>query len=44
MRRGADTLLASARFWGHPGLHRQQAFALRFLARELAGAADRFLQ
>jgi hypothetical protein len=24
----------------HPGLHRQQALALHFLARELAGAAD----
>jgi hypothetical protein len=37
-------LLASARFWGHPGLHRQQALALHFLARELAGEADCFLQ
>src|ERR1700730_19471919 len=28
--------------WDHPGLHRQQALALHFLARELAGAADSF--
>src|SRR6266567_4773574 len=28
--------------WDHPGLHRQQALALQLLARELAGAADRF--
>ena len=26
----------------HPRLHRQQALALQFLARELAGAADGF--
>jgi len=28
--------------WDHPRLHRQQALALQFLARELAGAADGF--
>src|SRR5712692_6229398 len=31
-----------SRSWDHPGLHRQQALALQFLARELAGAADGF--
>src|ERR1035437_5868441 len=28
--------------WDHPRLNRQQALALQFLARELAGAADGF--
>ena len=28
--------------WDHPGLHRQQAVALHFLAGELAGAADSY--
>ena len=40
---GAAHGAASSRgSWDHPGLHRQQALALHFLARELAGAADSF--
>src|SRR5712691_27481 len=40
---GAARGVASSRgSWDHPGLHRQQALALHFLARELAGAADSF--
>src|ERR1700716_3212598 len=41
-RSGAEACgAASSRgSWDHPGLHRQQALALHFLARELAGAAD----
>ena len=40
---GAARGAASSRgSWDHPGLHRQQALALHFLARELAGAADSF--
>jgi hypothetical protein len=37
--RGAASSLGS---WDHPGLHRQQAVALHFLAGELAGTADSF--
>ena len=38
---GAARGAASSRgSWDHPGLHWQQALALHFLARELAGAAD----
>jgi hypothetical protein len=37
---GAARGAASSRgSWDHPGLHWQQALALHFLARELAGAA-----
>jgi hypothetical protein len=40
---GAAHGTASSRAaWDHSGLHRQQALALHFLARELAGAADSF--
>jgi hypothetical protein len=40
---GAARGAASSRgSWDHPGLHWQQALALHFLARELAGAADTF--
>jgi hypothetical protein len=40
--RAARGAASSRDSWDHPGLHRQQALALHFLARELAGAADSF--
>jgi hypothetical protein len=39
---GAARGAAASRGSWDPGLHRQQALALHFLARELAGAADSF--
>src|SRR5450830_1841909 len=39
---GARGAASSRGPWDHPRLHRQQALALQFLARELAGAADGF--